>query len=380
MMKKIITTLMLSLVSTAIYAQDSDAALRLVQQSMTKLMQKNNINGAAVELYANGKLYEQYYGYADEAKKEPVIRKTIFEIGSLSKLMTSILLAQEVDWAKMSFTDPVTKYLKGLPPAFDKIRLQDLAMHTSGLPLSLPKNVNTQDELKNYLNHWSPAVKPGSEWLYSSVGVGVLGIALEASTESEYGDLYRRHILNPLKMVNGVMVPPALTKYYAQGYDASGHPVARVDASLIPGAGAIKASASDMQHFLSAAICLPGTPPRVSYPIRMTQSMYIKTKDGMQGLGWQIHAIKSRYDINNLLNVADKQELGPSPVVEVYERPVYSGDVLVDKTGSTKGFKAYIAVIPNKNSGIVILVNKNISNNDVVKTAREILLKVTNLM
>jgi len=385
MIIRVLSSLILSLIAVNLYAEtapDSDATAKLVQTSMTALMQKNGIPGAAVELYVDGRLYEQYYGYAKPEPKDPVTRKTIFEIGSLSKIMTSVLLAQEVDWAKMALNDPLTKYVKGLPQSFDKIKLQDLATHTAGLPFNLPRNINNQIELQEYLNDWSPKGLPGEEWRYSNVGIGLLGQALERSTDSDYGDLYRRHILNPLKMVYGVSVPKTLMKYYADGYDAKGQLVTREVPGLFPAASDVKASALDMQRFLSAAIGLKGTPPRVLYPMKLTQSMFIKMNDyDYQGLAWQIHSIKDTADIRWLLSLSDRADMmGPLDVQTVYQRPIYSGSVLMDKTGATKGFRTYIAVIPNKQSGIVILVNKNISDRAIVRTAREILFKVTDLV
>jgi beta-lactamase class C len=372
---KTVSTKAVSDTSASAPAVEADPTTKLLQQAVSAFMEKNKIPGVAVELYANGKLYEQYSGYADLEKKEPVIRKTIFELGSVSKIMTSVLFAQEIDWAKMSFNDPVSKYVKGLPEIFNKVKLQELATDTSGLPFNTPGDITTQDGMKENLSKWTPDAEPGEQWIYSNVGIGILGYALEASTERDYDDLYRRHILNPLRMVTGVNVPPALIKYYAQGYDANGNPAAHYTPGMYPAAVGVKASASDMEKFLSAAIGLPGTPPRVFYPMRMTQSVYVKMNDDYQGLGWQIHRLEDG-DAYGLLRVSDKQDMGPIDVQEVYSRPVYNGDALIDKTGTTKGFRAYIAVLPNKKSGIVILANKNVPNSAIVKTGREILFKV----
>lgn len=377
---KVISTVVMSLLSISVMADNvPEQSDDMVQKTITSFMSKNNIPGVAVELYSDGKLSEYYFGYANQEKKDPVSRKTIFEIGSVSKVMTSLLLAQEVDWAKMSFSDPVTKYLTNLPSSYKKIRLQDLATHTSGLPFDLPAGTTTTDEMNEFLDSYSPESDPGDEWTYSSLGIGLLGKSLEKSTERDFDDLYRRHVLNPLKMVTGVAVPKSLEKYYAQGYDRKGEPAPRINPGLLPAAGAVKASAADMQRFLSAAIGLPGTPPRVFYPMRMTQSVYVKMGDDYQGLGWQIHKIESG-DIPALLKVPDANDLGPVQVQEIYSRPPYNGDALIDKTGSTNGFRAYIAVIPNKKSGIVILTNKNVPNSAIVKTAREILFKSANMM
>ena len=347
MIKILRTILLFACLISNLHAQPADVVDPLnkkLQQSLSSLTQKNNIKGAVILLYANGKLYEEYYGYADDNKDNPVIRKTIFEIGSISKIMTSLLFAQEYDWAKMALNDPVTKYVKGLPRAYDKITMQDLATGR-----------------------------------YSNAGMDLLGEALAASTESDYGDLYRRHIMNPLLMVNGATVPKSLAKYYAQGYDRAGKAVSPVGEGFYASSYGIKASVADMQKFLSAAIGLPGTPPRVFYPMRLTQSMFIKKNDEFQGLAWQIHPIRNNKDINRLLTIADHPNKSPVIIQEILQRPVYSDNVMMDKTGMTDGFSAYIAVIPAKKSGIVILANKNIPDHVTVKLAREILLGVTNL-
>jgi beta-lactamase class C len=376
---KCISAMVLSVLSISAFAESQfDPQAAFVRQTVTSFMDKYNVPGVAVELYVDGKPYEYYYGYADRANKTPVSNRTIFELGSISKVMTSILLAQEVDWAKMSFTDPVTKYVKDLPASFNKIKLQDLATHTSGLPFNPPKNIETHAELKNYLANWSSDADPGDEWTYSNIGIGLLGNAIEVSTEKDLDKLYHRHILNPLRMIIGMEIPKKLTKYYAQGYNQNGNPVPHVAPGLFPAAYNFKASAEDMQRFLSAAIGLPGTPPRLFYPIRMTQSVYVKLADVSQGLGWQIHPLSDGY-VSDLLNVPETQDFGPLDVQEIYARPLFNGDALIDKTGATGGFRAYIAVLPNKKSGIVILANKNVSNGAIVATARKLLFKLTGL-
>jgi beta-lactamase class C len=376
---KLIFIWILSMLTFCAYAEESsDSITPLVQHKINALMTKYTIPGVAVELYVDGSLHEYYYGYADLETKDPIIRKTIFEIGSISKIMTSLLFAQEIDWAKMALNDPISKYIKGLPDGFNKIKLQDLATHTSGLPVNTPTDITTQDDLRQYLSTISLETNPGGEWKYSNFGMGMLGYALEMSTESEFDDLYRRHVLNPLKMVTGVSIPKNLVKYYAQGYTKNGDVAPHSTAGLFPAAAGVKASAADMQRFLSAAIGLPGTPPRVFYPMRLTESVFVKMGDDFQGLAWQIHPIE-KSDIINLLHVSDVSDFGPIDVQEIFTRPIYNGNALIDKTGATPGFRAYIAVIPNKKSGIVLLANKNVPNSAIVKTAREILFNVTKL-
>lgn len=378
--KKIITFTALSLVSILAVAAEGeqDPSMALIQKTVATTMEKYHIPGMAVEAYIDGKPYEYYAGFAKPEKKEEVSRKTIFELGSISKVMTSLLFAQEVDWAKMGLTDPVTKYLKELPDGWKEITLQDLATHTSGLPFNLPSNVNDREAFNNYVQSWTPKTGPEDVWMYSNVGIGVLGYALETSTEKSLDKLYYRHVMLPLNMVVGVTIPPALEKYYADGFDQFGNPASHYTGGAFPAAGGFKASAADMQRFLAAAIGLSGTPPRVLYPIRMTQAIYAKMGNKFQGLGWQVNPIISN-DVRELLKVSDTLDKGPITIDEIYDRGTYDGDALIDKTGTTSGFRAYIAVIPNKKSGIVILANKNVPNSAIVLPAREMLFKLTKL-
>ena len=108
----------------------------------------------------------------------------------------------------------------------------------------------------------------------------------------------------------------------------------------------------------------------------MTQAVYVELPNKMQGLGWEVHPLDKQY-IRGLLNDEDKLE--PRDVLEVYKKPIYSGEMLINKTGGTDGFRTYIAVIPDKKTGIVILVNKFIPGGVIARTGREILFKLNNI-
>ena len=241
--------------------------------------------------------------------------------------------------------------------------------------MNLPDTIKNQKEMNQYLANFYPDYVPDEQWIYSNLGIGLLGIALEKATHKQLNSLYQQHLLAPLKMQPiGTVVPPALRSHCAVGYDKDGNTAGPLSAKILPAAGAVKASAEDMLHFLSAAIGLPGTPESILYPMRMTQSVYVEMPTMMQGLGWQVHPMEKN-DIEDLLAAKDVS-LNPITVTEVYKKPLYSGDMLIDKTGQTNGFRAYIAVIPNKKTGIVILANKCIPGGAIVRTARDILFKL----
>lgn len=358
--------------------QNVDPNAAMVKETINKFIKENHIPGVAVEMYVNGKAYSYYFGYANEKKKIPISKNTIFEVGSLSKLMTSLLLAQEIDMAKMSLNDSLRKYDSHLSEAFDKVTLMNLATHTSGLPFKPSEDVKNQEELTKYLANWQGNI-PGDQYMYSNFGIGMIGSALEKETHLDYSKLYQTHILSPLKMQNIVFAVPArYKKFYAQGYDSDGNAVEPTKTLFFHSAGALRISAQDMQHFLSAAIGLPGTPERILYPMRMTQTAYVRLPERLQGLGWQIYPINLN-NIEAMLDEPTEMNRGPIKVQEVFQQAKFDGNALIDKTGGTDGFRSYIALIPNKKSGIVILTNKVVSNAAIIDTGREILFHVAKI-
>ncbi len=350
----------------------------IVKQIISQYMDENDVPGVAVELYIEGKPESYYFGYANPNIKQLMNKNTIVEIGSLSKVMTSLLFAQEVDAAKMQLNAPVRKYLPWLSDDFDDITMMNLATHTSGLPMKQSEDMKNQQALTQFLATYYPDYTSNEQWIYSNLNIGILGFALEKVTHRKLNELYINQILFPLGMQPiGLVVPPWLLTHYAMGYNENGDEVKPLPTSLLPAAGAVKASAQDMQRFLSAAIGLPGTPEHILYPMRMTQSVYVELPTKMQGLGWEVHPLETN-DIKDLLK-ADDNLSKTLAVTEVYSKPRYSGDMLIDKSGGTPGFRVYIAVIPNKKTGIVILTNKFVSGSAIARTGREILFRLNNL-
>lgn len=365
------------LFSTTLYAATTDT---VVNDVMQQYMQKNDVPGAAVIVYVDGKPSAYYFGVADKQSKKPVSQETIFELGSITKLMTSILLAQEVDFAKINLKLPINKYVPTLPAAFSGVTVRSLATHTSGLPFDVPATVKNRADWEKFAATWKSANATDAQYEYSNVGMGLIGYALESVTHQDYNKLYRTKVLAPLNMQPiAFTVPAKLQANYAQGYDETGAPAAHVADGVFPAAYAMKASASDMSKFLSAAIGLPQTPQSIFYPVRMTQTAYLAAGDSAQGLGWQIHETTPE-NIKDMLKPEDITAANkPHPVAAVFKDPVFNGSDLIDKTGSTNGFSNYIAVLPNKKSGIVILTNRNVSGPELVLAARTILFNLNGM-
>lgn len=375
MIKRILPIILMAF-ATVTYAK---SPTETVNEVMQHYMGAHDVPGAAVILYIDGKPQAYYFGYANLETKQPITKDTIFELGSITKVMTSLLVAQEVDFAKIKLKDPITKYIPTLPKSFEGITVRSLATHTGGLPFQTPDAVKNRSDWEKYVQTMSPSEPVDTSYTYSQISIGLLGEAVEAVSHESFDQLYRSKILVPLGMQPiGLTVPAKLKPFYAQGYDAEGKPAAPISNAVFPQAGSMKASAEDMSKFMAAAIGLPSTPESIFYPIRMTETAYVAMNGVEQGLGWTIHDYSGE-QAKALLMGQDNIGLKTVPVTAVINEPVFNGNELIDKTGATDGFRAYIAVIPDRKSGIIILTNRRDLSFDLMRAAREILFKTNGI-
>jgi CubicO group peptidase (beta-lactamase class C family) len=154
------------------------------------------------------------YGRRSATDRTPLDGDTVFEIGSVTKVFTSLLLAQEVQRGEMALTDPASKYLPEavtLRTRHDRaITLLDLSQHTSALP-PMPTNARavgpagslagyTTGQLYQFLTAFTPAWDIGSRYQYSNLGAALLAHLIERRTATDYETLVRERITAPLGM------------------------------------------------------------------------------------------------------------------------------------------------------------------------------------
>ena len=192
---------------------------------------------------------------------------TIFEIGSVTKVFTSLLLADMVNRKEVTLDDPAAKYLPEhvrMPERSGKsITLLDLSTHSSGLP-RLPSNLKPKDpanpyadysvdDLYQFLSGYTLPRDPGSEFEYSNLGAGLLGHLLAYRAGTDYESLIRIRITQPLGMPDtGITLSSSMKQRMATGHNAMLAPVANWDLPTLAGAGALRSSANDMLTFLEA--------------------------------------------------------------------------------------------------------------------------------
>jgi D-alanyl-D-alanine-carboxypeptidase/D-alanyl-D-alanine-endopeptidase len=179
------------------------------------------------------------------------------EIGSVSKVFTSLVLARLVEAGEVRLDQPLADFL----PAPAGITLRHLATHTSGLP-RLPKGMlikallrpNTPDPYArctaDYLIANLSRIRPhtpGTRFRYSNLGAGLLGLALSRHTGLPYGDLVAREISTPLGLTR-----TGVDGEVEQEHDAKGRPTEPWNLADLVGAGGLRSTTADLVTFVRA--------------------------------------------------------------------------------------------------------------------------------
>lgn len=291
------------------------------------------------------------YGQRGEGDPRPLEGDTVFEIGSMTKVFTALLLADMVRRHEVAFDDPIAKYLPvgtRLPePNGYPITLLDVATHTSGLP-TMPDRLPPLDELvtANYsgadlyqfLARYEPPPQNGMKWNYSNIGYSLLGQALAARAGTDYETLLRTRVTVPLALNStGVSVSPDLNAKLAVGHDSSLQPTPPISTvpimAVMTPAGGVLSTANDVLTFLSVAMGDQGSP--LSPAMATMLSTRRPADGGEQALGWMV--------------TGD------------------GDDELIVHDGGTFGYASSMAWDPKARVGVVVLSNHAVAVGDVAR-------------
>jgi CubicO group peptidase (beta-lactamase class C family) len=313
---------------------------KLVDSLILSYIQNDNTAGAVIALIYPNQVKRYSYGTVDKKlKKMPDAESTLFEIGSVTKTFTSLLLAQQVVKNKIALNDPINNYLPDSVPTMQfngqSIKMVHLANHTSGFP-RLPENIfngnidpknpylhYVPDSLFSYLVHYKPTVPPGSRFSYSNYGAGLLGTILENQLGMGFGQLITEKIAKPLGMHRTfVEIPTALSADFAIGYNENGKPTTAWDLASLKGSGAVRSTLNDMIIYTQAQIAGKGA---LKDAIALSHITTFTGPGQAMALGWRV-------------------------------------DKLGDKTffhhsGGTGGFRSFVGFSVTAKVGVVILSN-----------------------
>jgi CubicO group peptidase (beta-lactamase class C family) len=289
---------------------------------------------------------------------KPLDADSVFEIGSITKVFTAIVLADMVDRGEVRLDDPVAKFLPEgvrVPSRGGRqITLLDLTTQTSGLP-RMPDNLRPRDpanpyadytaeQMFEFLGRYTLPRDIGSQFEYSNLGVGLLGQALSRRAGKSYEVLVRERILAPLGMTHtGVALTPWMREHLALGHDTQLRVAANWDLPAFAGAGALRSTMNDMIVFARAnlgwrpgATAAPGD--AVTRVLRVMAQTHVARKPtdapGMSiGMNWLIRRVGDR-------------------------------DV-VWHNGGTGGYRTWIGFDKARKVGAIVLTNSTIGHDDL---------------
>ncbi|PST83356.1 hypothetical protein C7T94_12320 [Pedobacter yulinensis] len=317
-----------------------DSIDRMVEKVARPYIQKGNTAGLLIAWIGNDGVRRYSYGTtAAGAGKLPDADVTVFEIGSVTKTFTALLLAIEVAAGRMKLEDPVSRYLPDSIPELEyhgtPVTLKHLASHTSGLP-RLPQNIftgnadplnpykhYTADSLYRFLRTHRITVGPGTKFSYSNLGAGLLGTILARQSGKTFGRLIEERIARPLGMMRTkVSLTPAELQNMAQGHNETGRGVPPWDLGPLQGSGAIRSTLNDMIVYTQAQLKPGGT---LKKAIELSHHAVFTGGEQRMALGWRIDSV--------------------------------SGHSLLHHSGGTGGFRSFVGLDTSRGMGIVILSN-----------------------
>jgi len=304
----LLTALLGGLVATSSYAAEpsltpKDIDPKDVDVLVQPYLDAERVNAISIGVVQGDKHWTRHFGALSSEQNKKPTGETVYEIGSMSKVFTGILLAHAVESGRVELKQGIGTIMKKLQTAnkkiSDSIRLGHLSTHTSGLP-RLPSNLEPADLANPYADYdrklllefmsgVEPERKPGAKGEYSNLGAGLLGDLLAVEAGMNYGALLNQNLTGPLELGDTCLnlsydqidrlAPPHNENRTANKnwtFDA------------LAGAGGIRSTVDDMLRFIEANL----HPPEgvLGKAIELAWKQHLPSKDGAfaMGLGWHI--------------------------------------------------------------------------------------------
>ncbi|WP_373996711.1 class C beta-lactamase [Duganella sp. 1224] len=348
----------------------------VVDQAIQPIMKAYSVPGIAVAVTIDGKPAFFSYGVASKESGAPVSEHTLFELGSVSKTFTATMAAYALAQGKLSLDDHPSRYvpkLKGTP--LDQATVLHFGTYTAGgLPLQFPDDVADDEQgMLIYFGGFKPTASPGKVRVYSNPSLGMFGHLAGLSLQADPADVLEKQILPKLGMTSTYLrMPRGAMAHYAWGYNKDNKPV-RMGQELFSGQTyGVRSSTADMIRYVQANIDPAHLDDSVRRAIEGTHVGYYRVGGMVQGLGWEQYAMPVSLDTLQANN-SDKMSRDANPVALLTPPKAPSANTWYNKTGATNGFGAYVAFVPAKKIGIVILANRNYPIAERVKAAYTIL-------
>ncbi len=301
-----------------------------VAAGLEQTIERGDARAISVGLYDNGETQVIGFGQVSRIDNSVPRHDTLFEIGSITKVFTSLLTQIQINSSRLSWDDTIASRLQETVFANDavaSITLRELASHTSGLP-RVPDNMNSPDPMDPYLGYershllsFLAGFEPDTlvkKYAYSNLGAGLLGVLAADAAGLDYAEAMERDVLRPLHMADsGFRVREDQVDRLAQGF-SSGADMPNWDGfDALAGAGALLSTVNDLLQLIRQNLA----PKTLGQPLEAIRE---RQADGQTAFGWHI---------------LDLEDGGP-----VYWH-----------TGGTGGYASFLAIRPDTGTGAVIL-------------------------
>jgi beta-lactamase class C len=238
-----------------------------------------------------------------------------------------------------------------------------LATHsTGGMPLHAPEGVTSRAKLDAWLAKWKPAGPPATTRSYSNLSIGILGAIVADGMAAPYAAVMDDGLLPALGLESTfVRVPESRMADYAMGTTRDGRPTRMNPGFLVEEAYGVKSTVLDMTRFLAEQLGTVKIDPGLAAALARTRTAYADTAYYAQAMIWEGYpwpVERATLEAGNSLDMA----LKPQPITPRTPPAVPAGDMFWNKTGSTGGFGAYVALVPSEKLGVVLLANRGFPN------------------
>jgi len=268
------------------------------------------------------------HGSSGASDGRPLDGDTVFQIGSVTKVFTGLLLADMAVRGLVQLEDPAEKFLPAgvrMPQRGRAITLIDLSKHWSGLP-SMPTNFSlrdrpdpyaayTEQDLYDFLNTYAPTREPGTQE-YSNLGVALLGRLLARQAGVPYETLLRQRVLDPLALRStAISLSIEMQRRLSPGHDRFLRPVETWNLLEMPASGSLRSTANDLLRFVQF---------NLSEESPLREAMLLQRAPG-RALGWG--------------------------------RSTLGGDAVYQHEGGKEGYRSAVVFNPRTKTGVVLLMN-----------------------
>jgi CubicO group peptidase (beta-lactamase class C family) len=303
--------------SSFTFGQEKSAKIDSIIQDNYK---KSPEVGISVGFISNNEEYYTAYGNISKESKSRIDKNSLFEIASITKILTANLIAQAVIDRKIKLDDYIDGYL---PKEYvlqqnlkNKIRISDLASHQSGLPdIDFPQLIElnpqqpvsnvTQSTLTSLINNCKE-LKDYGKYQYSTMGYTLLGQILEKVYGKSYDLIIREKLADPLKMTT-TLTKDFNVKNKTTGHNPDGGIQEFFNWNVTAPAGLVKSNSTDMIKFLKAVL---NDKTKVGQASIIAEKIFYKDDKREMGLGLNIST-----DDQNTLYLKSGDSMGQSSII-----------------------------------------------------------------